>query len=143
MPHTRWNVVDEAPLVAAGYEILSRSPEVGAGFFARDRGGLWLMSQGHPEYDGPSLFREYRRDVLRFLRRERAAYPDPPRGYFTTADIAAFETFRARALAGADEAAMKCFPAEPAPGDDWEWWKPGSIAIVRNWLNSAVGNRAA
>jgi homoserine O-succinyltransferase len=139
MPHTRWNVVEEAPLIAAGYEILSRSPDVGAGFFARRRGGVWLMSQGHPEYDGPSLFREHRRDVLRFLRREREAYPDLPRGYFTPDVRPDFEAFRDRALAGADETLMKCFPAEPVSGPNWESWKPGSIAIVRNWLSSAVG----
>ena len=52
MPHTRWNQVTEADLRKAGYDILSRSDDAGVGYFARHRNGLWLLCQGHPEYDG-------------------------------------------------------------------------------------------
>jgi homoserine O-succinyltransferase len=87
LPHTRWNRVNEVELVEAGYQILSRSEDVGVGFFAKERSSLWLFCQGHPEYEGPDLLREYRRDAGRFLTGQRAIYPDLPRGYFTEAEI--------------------------------------------------------
>ena len=40
-----------------------------------DDRSLFVFLQGHPEYDPTTLLREYRRDVGRFLRRERDGYP--------------------------------------------------------------------
>lgn len=106
LPHTRWNQVNEAELVRAGYQILSRSADVGVGFFARERRSLWLFCQGHPEYEGPDLLREYRRDVARFLSGQRATYPDLPRSYFRDSDSQMLLAFRQQAIAQADASVM-------------------------------------
>lgn len=83
VPHSRHNYVDETELRRKGYEILSRAPRVGADCFAKQVGdSLFVMLQGHPEYAPDSLFREYRRDIRRFLTGESEFYPDMPENYF-------------------------------------------------------------
>jgi homoserine O-succinyltransferase/O-acetyltransferase len=74
-PHSRWNDVPEDALVAAGYTIVTKSPEIGVDTFVKDDQSLSVLLQGHPEYESATLSREYRRDVGRFLRRERDNYP--------------------------------------------------------------------
>ncbi len=66
-PHSRWNGLGESELVAKGYLVLTRAGEAGVDMFARDDDHLALLFQGHPEYDGDTLAREYRRDVGRTL----------------------------------------------------------------------------
>ena len=83
VPHSRYNYVDEAALRDAGYQVLSHAPRVGADCFAKQVGdSLFVMLQGHPEYAPDSLFREYRRDIRRYLTGESEFYPDMPENYF-------------------------------------------------------------
>ncbi len=148
LPHTRWNRVTEAALRRAGYQILSRCPVAGVGYFARQRGSsLWLFCQGHPEYDGPSLLREYKRDVLRYLKGERVTYPNLPHAYFEPLQVTRLEMFRARALArtaaGPDETIIRDFPADVPAGPDWEGWREHAVTITRNWLMLATAGAKA
>ena len=98
IPHSRSNDLPAQALTAAGYQILSTSPVAGADMFIRQGKSLFVFLQGHPEYDPDSLLREYHRDVSRFLRREREAYPQMPSGYFDAAAATALVAFRERAL---------------------------------------------
>lgn len=83
VPHSRHNAVPELALKGAGYQILSHSARVGADSFVKAVGSsLFLFMQGHLEYAPDSLFREYRRDVRRFLTGESATYPEMPENYF-------------------------------------------------------------
>jgi homoserine O-succinyltransferase len=138
LPHSRWNQVTETALAAGGYEVLSRSDEAGVGFFTK---GNWLFCQGHPEYDGANLLREYRRDIRRFLRHERSTYPDPPRHYFNLRDSRLIAAFRDQALGERCEAIMANFPPALGPGPTWDSWYLGSVRIIRNWLDSACAFR--
>jgi homoserine O-succinyltransferase len=79
-PHSRYYDVPEAALVAKGYQVLSRSAKAGVNIFARHLGAPFLFFQGHPEYDPDTLLREYRRDVRRYVLREREEYPFAPEG---------------------------------------------------------------
>ncbi|MGH6980459.1 MAG: homoserine O-succinyltransferase MetA [Stellaceae bacterium] len=81
-PHSRWNELREPDLAAKGYSILTRSDEAGVGAFAKKDEALFIFLQGHPEYEAETLLREYRRDIGRYLREERATYPGRPRHYF-------------------------------------------------------------
>ncbi|HLI21571.1 MAG TPA: homoserine O-succinyltransferase [Stellaceae bacterium] len=83
VPHSRFNYVDEAELRDKGYVVLSHAPRVGADYFMKQVGdSLFVMLQGHPEYAPDSLFREYRRDIRRFLTGESEFYPEMPEHYF-------------------------------------------------------------
>ncbi len=142
LPHTRWNQVNEAELVKAGYQILSRSDDVGVGFFAKERGSLWLFCQGHPEHEGPDLLREYRRDVGRFLSGQRATYPDLPRSYFREAETQALGAFRQQAIAQGDVGAMELFPKIEQGAPTWDAWRPAALAVFGNWLKQIAATRA-
>jgi homoserine O-succinyltransferase len=142
LPHTRWNQVSEAELVQAGYQILSRSEDVGVGFFAKERRSLWLFCQGHPEYEGPDLLREYRRDVGRFLLGQRETYPDLPRSYFGDAEIQVLLAFREKAIARRDVSAMELFPQITQGGPTWDAWRPEAVAVFGNWLKRIAGTSA-
>jgi len=142
LPHSRWNQVNEAELVKAGYQILSWSREAGVGFFAKERRSLWLFCQGHPEYEGSDLLREYRRDVARFLSRERATYPELPRSYFRESETQALHTFRHQALARGGVSAMDAFPRIREGGLTWDAWRPAAISVFGNWLRYVATTKA-
>jgi len=67
MPHSRWNELSAEALRQAGYTLLSWSDTSGADAFVKERASLLLFFQGHPEYEGTTLLKEYRRDVGRYL----------------------------------------------------------------------------
>ena len=82
MPHSRWNDIPEDALTSCGYRVLTRSEDAGVDTFVKQRKSLFVFFQGHPEYEANTLLLEYRRDIRRFLRRERDTYPPMPQGYF-------------------------------------------------------------
>ncbi len=137
LPHTRWNQVSDSALLRAGYEILSWSQEAGVGFFAKKRRGLWLFCQGHPEYDGANLLREYRRDVSRFLAKERATYPDLPRSYFGESEANLLLAFKQWVLVQPDVGAMEAFPRIAHGAWAWDAWRVPAARIFRKWLACA------
>ncbi len=143
LPHSRWNQVGETELRNAGYQILTRSDEAGVGYFARERNGLWLLCQGHPEYDAANLLREYRRDVLRFLRQERSAYPDLPRSYLGDDQTHLLDHFRQTALAHGDPAIMKAFPWISDDPPFWEAWRSSASGVFGNWLRHAAAAKVS
>lgn len=135
LPHSRWNQVTSMALVAAGYQVLCECSEAGVGFFAKERSAPWLFCQGHPEYDGANLVREYRRDVQRFLLKQRAIYPDLPQNYFADPEARVLGVFKDYALNRADAVAMDAFPSALSAGPTWDAWRPAAIRILHNWLH--------
>lgn len=134
VPHSRHNGLDEAELLGKGYTVLSRAPRVGADSFVKQVGAsLFLFLQGHPEYGPDSLFREYRRDVTRFLDGLRDAHPDLPEGYFDRQTAGALAKLRRRAcrmprpqLLAALDAAFAGAPAQAS--------NPPATRLYANWL---------
>jgi homoserine O-succinyltransferase/O-acetyltransferase len=83
LPHSRWNGLPVAALQERGYWILAHGAAVGADTFVKMCGNsLFVFFQGHPEYDGRALMREYQRDILRYVSGERDDYPALPHNYF-------------------------------------------------------------
>ncbi len=133
-PQTRYNDLPEAELVARGYRILSRLPDAGADMFIREGRSLFWCMQGHPEYDPEALFREYRRDINRFLTGERDDYPDPMHGYFDSATEAALDAFRLQALRTRDPALLDRLPEALAGWTPPHDWREPVIQLYTNWL---------
>lgn len=100
MPHSRYYSLNEDLLVANGYQILSRSREAAVNIFLKQGATTFVFVQGHPEYDGDTLLREYNRDVGRFIHGEKREFPNAPQHYFTVDVEAALNELRQRALQG-------------------------------------------
>ena len=133
-PHSRWNELPGDALASSGYSILTASPEAGIEMFTRQKKSLFVFFQGHPEYEADTLWREYRRDVGRFLRGEQSRYPGLPSGYFSQATIHLLQDFRLRAEAQQREHLLSEFPATQVPGGVAATWRAQAIRSYRNWF---------
>ena len=133
LPHSRCNGLSEEALASRGYRILSRSPEAGVDLFARQGDSLFLFVHGHPEYDPGALFREYRRDVGRFLAGERDTYPAMPVDYFDQATAAAMTRFRDLAFQHRRPDIMSGFPVYDARHMAHAW-RGAAVRLYANWL---------
>jgi homoserine O-succinyltransferase len=134
VPHSRWNELREDDLCAAGYDVLTTSADAGVDMFVRGGRSLFVFFQGHPEYDVASLLGEYRRDLGRFLRRERETCPAVPLGYFDAATAARLEDFAARLCGDRREEVLAEFPLDVAERGIRDGWREGAARIYANWL---------
>jgi homoserine O-succinyltransferase/O-acetyltransferase len=134
-PHSRWNELEEEALRFAGYSILTRSPEAGVDLFAKQKKqSLFVHFQGHPEYGAKTLFKEYRRDVRRFLHKERETYPNLPKNYFDARSTDLLNSFQRCALATPGEELMQQFPEAHCNGSLKATWREGALRMYGNWL---------
>jgi homoserine O-succinyltransferase/O-acetyltransferase len=133
VPHSRYNGLPEEALVAKGYRILSSSADTGADMFVTQKKSLFVFVQGHLEYDPGALFREYRRDVARFLEGTRNSYPEIPRNYFDDDTMAEFTSFRHEALRTRDINLLASFPGA-VEGRLRHAWREPAVCIYANWL---------
>jgi homoserine O-succinyltransferase/O-acetyltransferase len=99
VPHSRLNALRKGDLVARGYQILTESREAGVDIFVKRFPSRFLFLQGHPEYEAPSLQREYLRDITRYLSRQRDDFPAVPAGYFDCATEHKLASYQKRAVA--------------------------------------------
>jgi len=142
VPHSRYNDLPERALASSGYRILTRSAAAGVDMFARQDKSFHLFLQGHPEYQASTLVREYRRDVGRYLRRERESYPALPQGYFDDKAAAIATAFRERALADRREHLMAGLPMELLQGGLDSPWRHGAIGIYEKWVEYLTGRKS-
>jgi homoserine O-succinyltransferase len=142
VPHSRFNELPEKALKACGYRILTRSALAGVDMFAKQEKSFHLFLQGHPEYEASTLLREYRRDVGRFLRRERETYPALPQAYLgeTAAGIAA--AFRERATADRRDHLIASFPMGALEAGLRNPWHGCAVGIYQKWLHYLSGCKA-
>ena len=132
VPHSRRNGISESELVARGYRILSRLPNGEVDSFARDMPGRsrFLFLQGHPEYGGETLGREYLRDVGRFLRGEGEA-PAIPENYF---DRMTEDRLAELAAEAQGEEDLADFTAVVLGAVPLMSWRGQTIKFFANWL---------
>jgi homoserine O-succinyltransferase len=141
-PHSRWNEVRADALMACGYTVLTQSVEGGVdSFVKRKKQSLFVHFQGHPEYEAQTLLKEYRRDIKRFMRRERETYPTMPRGYFDAAAAKLLSKFQQDAVADPREEQLAFFP-ETSVKTLQNTWHSSAGSIYRNWLQYVLTKRA-
>jgi homoserine O-succinyltransferase len=133
-PHSRLNGLDEAALLAAGYQILTCSDEVGVDAFVRPGPTISLFFQGHPEYDADSLAREYLRDVSRFLLGEQSVHPLLPSGCFDAPTALRLEALAVDAQARRGPGLMTDYSRAVASTDQSAGWRSWAAQIYRAWL---------
>jgi len=134
VPHSRWNGVAQDDLLSHGYEVLSRIAGNGVDTFIKQEQSLFAFFQGHLEYETATLMREYRRDVIRFVRGESETYPQLPSRYFSAETEMALTALRARA---GSMRGTELSSAVAALTDDAEIansWLPSAASMYGNWL---------
>jgi len=142
-PHSRWNEVRAEALAACGYTVLTRSVEGGVdSFVKKKRQSLFVHFQGHPEYGAKTLMKEYRRDIRRFVKRERETYPSMPKGYFDSASAGLLTAFRDLALSDRREERMEDFPEATVAGGLQKTWHSSAVSIYRNWLQYVMSKKS-
>jgi homoserine O-succinyltransferase len=135
-PHSRWNEVRAEDLRAAGYSVLTQSPEAGVDLFVKQKKkSLFVHFQGHPEYGTLTLLKEYRRDIKRFLRQERKTYPTLPQGYFDPASTKLLSEFQANCQADPREEQLVHFPEAEIFKTLQNTWQQSAVVLYRNWIH--------
>jgi len=142
VPHSRYNGLSEQALAASGYRILTRAGNAGVDMFARQEKSFHLFLQGHPEYEATTLLREYRRDVFRYLNRERENYPALPQNYFGEAAAAAARGFRELAYADRRPEQIDGFPMEQLQAGLECPWRPCAVGIYEKWFEYLSGRKS-
>lgn len=142
VPHSRWNDLAEGDLRSHGYRIGSRSLEAGIDMFTKQWGSLFVFLQGHPEYDGDTLFKEYRRDAQKYLKGERDDLPNVPLHYFEPRTEQAAMAFGEHARRHRSLAAWERFPQEWAVRSSLlGLWQASASQFYRNWLYQVADAR--
>jgi homoserine O-succinyltransferase/O-acetyltransferase len=135
-PHSRWNELEEDALTSCGYTVLTKSAQAGVNLFVKKKKrSLFAHFQGHPEYGAQTLLKEYRRDVRRYLRRDRETYPVMPHGYFDATKTEVLEQFRERALLNRTEELLAAFPVSFTGDESLGTWHSSATRVYRNWIN--------
>ncbi len=135
VPHSRWNEVTSAQLREVGIRVLVESVEGDFHLGTSADGLRTVYLQGHPEYHGVSLLKEYRRELDRFTAGELDALPPTPANYLSP-EAARIVHDHVDALLRARErgATPPAFPeAEVLPHLDVTWADTGRT-IFNNWL---------
>ncbi len=144
VPHSRYNGLPGDLLDATGYRLLSWSSEAGADVFVREQGSLFVFLNGHPEYHPDALFREYRRDVIRFLSGEQDHYPELPDDYFGSETGKMLTAFRLRALEERNVSLVDDLPVRGAADERLPHaWHDVASVIFGNWLSYVAAHRLA
>jgi homoserine O-succinyltransferase len=135
VPHSRLNDLRPGDLAKRGYELLTHSEDAGVDSFVKECPSLFLFLQGHPEYNDDSLFREYRRDMARFLAGRSETCPPLPQGYFGSKATLALTAFAEEARAARRPELMTHFPRIEVRPPRQSDWHASAARLYANWLN--------
>ena len=133
-PHSRWNDLSESELARHGYQLTSHAQGAGADQFVKSVGSQFVFMQGHPEYAGDALLKEYRRDVRRFLAGETESYPQVPLNLFDAPLAAEFEVVAASARHTRDPELLKTVSHLLSAAPNTASWRGQAVQFYRNWL---------
>jgi homoserine O-succinyltransferase/O-acetyltransferase len=135
VPHSRFNDVSRRQFEDAGLKVLVESDVAGVHLAASEDLFRLVFFQGHPEYDVISLLKEYKREVLRYARGERADYPPLPEHYFDRRAQAILAEYADRLIAARerDDPLPEMPESLLLPHLD-NTWHDSAEAIVNNWV---------
>lgn len=134
-PHSRFNEVPTEALKEAGLHILAESPEAGTHLAVSPDYFRFVFFQGHPEYDGVSLLKEYRRELALWYVGERPDYPPFPENYLRPQVKAILNEYRLRlqrmkAQGGDSPVFPEALLLPLLPNT----WRDTAKSLVSNWI---------
>ncbi len=135
VPHSRFNEITRAQFETAGCHVLVESATAGVHLAVSEDGLRLIMLQGHPEYDTISLLKEYKREVRRFISRDRDDYPPFPDHIFNVKTKAILTEYRERVeYCLIHQQTPPEFPeARIAAGLD-NTWQDTAEGVMDNWM---------
>lgn len=135
VPHSRFNDVSRQQFEAAKLHILVESEVAGVHLATSEDGFRIVFFQGHPEYDTVSLLKEYKREIARFVKGERADYPPFPENYFTLKSQGILEEHRERLRAAKSKRApIPDLPESLLAANVDNTWHDTAEAVINNWV---------
>jgi homoserine O-succinyltransferase len=135
VPHSRFNEITREQFEAAGLPILVESPVAGVHLAVSEDLFRIVYFQGHPEYDINSLLKEYKREINRFIDRERTDYPAFPNNYFDIQSQAILQEHREQIEAALAQATLiPNFPESLITERLHNTWHDTGEAIINNWV---------
>ena len=135
VPHSRFNAVTPQQFAEAGLNVLVESEQVGVHLAASEDGLRLVFFQGHPEYDANSLFKEYKREVLRYMDGETDSYPPFPENYFSLQTRAILTEYRERVMVARDKGwELPLFPEQLISPSLDNTWHDSAEAVINNWI---------
>lgn len=132
VPHSRHNDISRQQLEAAGLSILVESEQGGVHLATSPDQFRAIYFQGHPEYDAVSLFKEFKREVMRFVAGERPQLPSNPEHYFSTTLDAQLASYVERLVETPDADVASIEREITAQLDNT--WGDTAKAVFNNWL---------
>ena len=135
VPHSRYNQISPSQFEKAGLHILAESREAEVHLAVSEDQFRLVFFQGHPEYDIISLLKEYKREIKRFVNKERFDYPPFPENYFSLqiqAILNEYETTVIRARQQKKESPE--FPERLILQKLDNTWHDTAEAILNNWI---------
>ncbi len=135
VPHSRWNEVRRADLAAAGLNILVESDDAGVHLAVSPDQIRIVYFQGHPEYDRITLLKEYKREVLRFIKGEIEAAPPYPENFFSGEAMRIADMYIDQALQAVKSGGtVPDFPESAFEPYLDNTWGDTAKSIFNNWL---------
>ena len=130
-PHSHYYDFPLNEIESTDLEILASNDFAGM-YLASSKDGSLVLFQGHPEYGGNSLLKEYQREINNFVSGSRVDYPPLPNNYFSSSQIKKLEEMKQNLLSDPKDISLD----ESLISDiDLDWQRAGKT-IYRNWLNS-------
>lgn len=131
VPHSRYNEISKAQFDAVGAEVLVDS-KIGIHLGVSQDLLRIVFFQGHPEYDTISLLKEYKREIIAYLSKERNDYPPFPKNYLSEQSKAILNEFKTKLLSG--EFSIKNFPETLISSTLGNTWHDTTNGVINNWI---------
>lgn len=132
MPHSRGNDIDAQRLMEKSLKILVTGEHAGVAIATSKDGFRQVFCQGHPEYDTGSILKEYKREITRYVNKERNDYPNTPVGYVNPEAEEILAVFKEQLQA--DKTSIEEFPDDILLRYLDNTWRDTAKAIFSNWL---------
>ena len=142
VPHSRLNGLRASDLAECGYELLTHSGEAGVDAFTKTYDSLFVFLQGHPEYELDSLYREYRRDLTRYVAGQRQTCPTLPENYFDRQASRALTAFQEQARSARSSLILEHFPLIEADRLNRTDWRAPAARFFANWVGYIAATKA-
>jgi len=135
VPHSRGNGISRQQFEAANLKVLAVDNENCVHLAASEDGFRSIFFQGHPEYDTISLLKEFKREVMLFIKSARADYPPFPNDYFGVKSSAILREYKNRVIMALNNNIdMPEFPENLVIDYLDNTWHDSARGVVSNWV---------